>query len=344
MTTLAYISLSGDNLIRAYEMDDSAKLTNCQNVPVPGGPSALACAPDGKTLYCSLRATRELAAFRFEESGGLRLLGKQQLDSDTCYLASDKTGRYLLAAYYRAGKVTVHSLEPDGTIASEVCSVSTADRAHCVETDASNRYAFVPHPLDANCVYQFLFDESTGQLTPNPTSPIRAAGDGDGPRHFVFSLDQRFVYTSNEDGSGVTAYNFDGPTNAQTQDQSESGTLEPIQTISTLPDDFSGSNTCAQIHLHPSGRSLYVSNRGHDSIAVFAVDTDSGALTSRGWQPTEEIPRVFNIDPSGRFLVAAGQGSGRAATYAIDQANGSLAPLHVFEVGESPMWVLFRQV
>ena len=344
MTTFAYISLSGGDLIRAYEMDSDGLLTHCQDVPVLGGPSALASAPNGQTLYCSLRASRELVAFRCEDAGGLQLLNKQQLDADACYVATDKTGRYLLAAYYRAGKVTVHQLEPDGSVASEVCSVPTAARAHCIETDASNRYALVPHPLDANCVFQFLFDERTGQLTPNPAAPARVAGEGEGPRHFVYSLDQRFVYTSNEDGSSVTAYHFNGLSTTETHVEPENRTLRPFQTISTLPADFNGANTCAQIHLHPAGHTLYVSNRGHDSIAVFAVDTETGALSRRRWQPTEAVPRVFNVDPSGCYLLAAGQGTGRAATYAIDPDSGSLAPLGVYDVGPSPMWVLFRQV
>ena len=338
MSTLVYISAAGDDLIRVYELDSDGELTHRSDVPVSGGPSALASSANGQFLYCSLRASREIAAFRFARGGGLELLGKQSLDADSCYIASDKTGRFLLAAYYRAGKATVHRLEDDGSVGQLVCSVPTADRAHCIETDNSNRHALVPHPLDANCIVHFLFDESEGQLSFNPAASRVAAPDGAGPRHFVFSLDQRYVYTSDEDGSSVTAYHFDGAADSETG----SSALCAFQTLSTLPEEFSGDNTCAQIHLHPSGRMLYVSNRGHDSIAIFTVDNDSGALTSSGWQETEAIPRVFNIDPSGRFLVVAGQGSGRAASYAIDGHSGALSLLDVYEVGESPMWVLFR--
>ena len=336
MTTLAYITAAGEDLIRAFEMDVVGRLTHQLDLPIGGAPSALATSPDGWFLYCSLRASRELAAFRFEADGSLRLLGKRSLDADSCYVAPDKTGRYLLAAYYGAGKVTVHRLESDGRVGQLVCTLPTAARAHCIETDASNRCAFVPHPLDVNCLYQLLFDESTGQLTPNPAASRVVAPEGAGPRHFVFSLDQRFVYTSDEDGSGVTAYCFDGAAG--------NGTLRAFQTLSTLPDDFSDDNTCAQIHLHPSGRTLYVSNRGHDSIAIFAVNIESGTLTRRGWQETEAIPRVFNIDPSGRFLLVAGQGSGRAASYTVGAGGGELTPLDVYEAGDRPMWVLFRQI
>jgi len=136
----------------------------------------------------------------------------------------------------------------------------------------------------------------------------------------------------------VTAYHLDPAT----------GTLTPFQTLSTLPTGFKGQNTCAQIHLTPSGQALYVANRGHDSIACFAVDARrgdasrgdaTGALTALGQQPTEPTPRTFGIDPQGRFLYAAGQGSGRLAAYRID-AQGTLEPLDRYDVGERPMWVL----
>lgn len=336
MSTFVYITAAGDNLILAYEMDGYGHLTLLHAIAVDGGPSALASATNGQFLYCSLRDSDELAAFAFEQDGSLRPLGRKSLDADACYVAPDKTDRFLLSAYYGAGKVTVHRLGADGTVGELVCTAATAARAHSIETDLTNRYAFVPHPLDANCLFQFLFDERSGRLTPNPAGSSVDAPAGAGPRHFVFSLDQRFVYTSDEDGSSVTAYRFDGG--------AADGALRSFQTLSTVPDGFAGENTCAQIHLHPSGYTLYVSNRGHDSIAVFAVDSASGALSRRGWQQTEAVPRVFNIDPSGKFLVAAGQGTGKAASYAVDSESGELAPRHVCEVGKKPMWVLFRAV
>ena len=343
MTTRVYITVSGDDLIRTYEMESTGQLRHSKDVRAVGGPSALASSPDGRTLYCSLRASRELAAFRFEGDGGLRLLGKRKVDADACYLAADKTGRFLLSAYYGAGKAMVHRTETDGSIGAEACSVTTAARAHCIETDETNRYALVPHPLEANSIFLFQFDEETGQLSPNPSAPRVAAAEGLGPRHFVFSLEQQFVYTSDEDASCVTAYHFGRPGGGQAEAGQAGCTLRPFQTVSTLPEGFSGANTCAQIHLHPNGRTLYVTNRGHDSIAVLAVDTGSGAVELQGWQSTEAVPRVFNVDPEGRYLVAAGQGTGNAAVYSIDPESGLLSHLKTYEVGKQPMWVLFRQ-
>lgn len=343
MTTLVYITLSADDLIRTYELLDDGRLRHRQNTAAAAGPSALASAPDGRTLYCSLRASNELAAYCFEPDGGLRLLGKRSLDADACYVAPDKRGRFLLSAYYGAGKAAVHRIEPDGSVGPEICSASTAARAHCIETDDTNRFALVPHPLDANSIFLFQFNERNGRLTPNQPVHQVVAAEGLGPRHFVFSLDQRFVYTSDEDASSVTAYHFERPSEIQDQSAQVGCALRPFQTLSSLPEGFSGANTCAQIHLHPTGRTLYVSNRGHESIAIYAVDTESGLLEPRGWQSTEAVPRVFNIDPLGRFLLAAGQGTGVLSTYSIDSRNGLLSPLNSIEVGNRPMWVLFRQ-
>lgn len=343
MTTFAYVTASGDDLIRVFEMDGAGRLTLRRDVPAASGPSALASSPDGNTLYCSLRSSRELASYRFESGGGLTPVSRRPLDADACYIAPDKTGRFLLSAYYAAGKAAVHRIEAGGSVGELVCTVPTAARAHCIESDASNRYVFVPHPLDANCIFQLLFSQETGRLTPNPATPRLEAAAGDGPRHFVISLDQRFLYTSNEDGSSVSAYHFYGPEPRQDGSEGPAGTLSSFQTLSTLPPGFRGSNTCAQIHLHPCGRWLYVSNRGHDSIAVFAVDTVSGRLQTVQWQETEAVPRVFQIDPAGGILLAAGQGSGTAASYAIDPGSGALSPLSTCRVGERPMWILFRQ-
>ena len=132
----------------------------------------------------------------------------------------------------------------------------------------------------------------------------------------------------------MTAYNFD----------TSAGTLAAFQTVSTLPDDFDEENSCAQIHITPNGKFVYVSNRGHDSIAGFATDDTTGALTAIGRQPTEPTPRAFNVDLTGNFLFAGGQGSGRLATYRIDPQSGELQHLETYTVGDNPMWVLFVQL
>lgn len=331
MTHYAYIAIGGENKLLIYEMDtETGTLTPLDEVALSGAPGPLAFDPQQQFLYAGLRSTREIASFRIDaDSGRLTPIGTVSLDADPCYMSTDRRGRFLLSAYYGAGQVTVHPIGEDGDVGgSAIVSLPTAEHAHCIQTDASNRFAFVPHTAEPNRIFQFEFDEETGVLTPN-AEPKVIPEEGVGPRHFVFHPAQDVLYFSNEQGSSVTAYRFNSAT----------GTLTPFQTLSTLPAGYDGENTGAQIHIHPSRRFLYASNRGHDSIACFAIDPNSGELTARGHQPTEPIPRVFNLDPAGRFLFAAGQGSGRLAAYRIDGETGSLQPMTVYPVGERPMWV-----
>lgn len=326
-----YVNISGESKLSIYTMDlETGDMTLQEDVALSGGPGPLAVDPEHKHLYLGLRSTRELVSFDIDRATGkLSQTGSAALDADPCYISTDRRGRYLLSAYYGAGKVTVHPIAADGSLAEAAQqTISTSEHAHCIQTDASNRFVFVPHTVPPNAIYQFLFDEDTGMLSANAV-PKAQPKDPDGPRHYCFHPTKDIVYASNEQGSSTTAYRFD----------TTSGTLSPFQTLSTLPKGFEGDNTCAQIHIAPSGRSLYVSNRGHDSIACFSIDDQTGELTSQGQQPTEETPRVFNVDPQGRFLLAAGQGSGKLATYRIVPESGALEPLSVYVVGDRPMWI-----
>jgi 6-phosphogluconolactonase len=219
----------------------------------------------------------------------------------------------------------------------------TANGAHAIATDPSNRFAFVPHigrlndnvlepPREnpgPNMILQFKFDPDTGRLSPN--SPFRVEPpERLGPRHYCFHPTQDLVYFSNEQGCSVTGYRLDRAT----------GNLAAVQTITTLPDGFTARNTCSQIHLTPSGQFLYVGNRGHNSIAGFAVDDPTGRLTSIGQVPTEAVPSAFGLDPEGQFVFAAGTASGHLASYRINGQTGALTPLATYAVGQRPAAVL----
>jgi len=219
----------------------------------------------------------------------------------------------------------------------------TATGAHAIVTDPSNRCAFVPHiarlsdnvlepPKNnpgPNVIMQFRFDQNTGRLTPNAPSRVEQA-DLVGPRHYCFHPTRDLVYFSNEQGCSVSLYRLDGTT----------GTLSGVQTASTLPDGYSARNTCSQIHLTPSGEFLYVGNRGHNSIAGFAVDSATGHLTAIGHVSTEAVPSAFGLDPAGNFLFTAGTASGRLAAYRINGETGVLTPLATYSVGQRPAAVL----
>jgi 6-phosphogluconolactonase len=327
-----YLSIGGEQKIARYALDErTGALTFQEDVPVGGSVMPLAVDPAGRYLYAGVRSIPEIQTYRLDpDTGGLTLLGRTGLTIDPCYLSVDRTGRYLLSAYYVSGGAAVHAIGEDGVAASPpVVWRETARGAHFVQTDPSNAFAFVPHVAESNVIHQFLFDERTGRLVPNEAPTVRPPS-GAGPRHYCHHPGKHIVYIDNEQGNSVTAYHFDPG----------AGTLEAFQTVSTLPDGFAGESACAQIRIHPSGRFLYVSNRGHDSIACFAIDEGTGALRPIGQQPTEQTPRAFNLDPSGRFLFAAGQASGRLAAYRIDQETGALSPLATYAVGRSPSWVM----
>lgn len=332
MTYVAYIAVGGDEALRCFAMNPrDGALTLQEEIRLGGAPGPLAVDPTQRFLYVGLRSTCRLVSFQIESTTGrLHPFGEAvALDTDPCYLSTDRSGRYLLAAYYRAGKATVHPIDTNGALGRAAsCTVTTLPYAHCIHTDPTNRFAFLPHVAESNTIVQLHFDTATGQLTPNRPAQVTPPANT-GPRHYVYHPTKDIVYFSNEQGGSVTAYHLDPV----------QGTLTPFQTLSTLPTGFAGSNTCAKIQIHPTGRFLYVSNRGHDSIAGFAL-ADDGYLTALGQQPTEPIPRAFGLDPSGNFLYASGQGSGKLTAYRIDQGSGRLQPLATYPIGERPMWVM----
>lgn len=325
----AYVTVSSEDRILKYRMDsDSGDLAFDYSIQAEGGPGPLAVDPRQECLYLSRRGAREISTYAIDSAtGGIALLGSVSVDADACYVSTDRNGRFLLSASYGGGVAAVHSIRGDGTLSdSPVQTVKTLPKAHFILTDPSNRLAYLPHVGESNTIIGFRFDEDAGTLR----EVSRTVHEPDvGPRHLVFHPELDMVYVSNEQGSSVTAYRCD----------TGSGVLEPVQTLSTLPDGFKDENTCAQIHIHPSGRFLYVSNRGHDSIAGFSVD-GAGRLTRIGIQPTEPVPRAFGIDPTGGFLYAGGQESGKLASYRIDVRTGRLCPLKTYTVGEQSMWVM----
>jgi 6-phosphogluconolactonase len=330
MPIRVYVPVAAEDKITIWTIGTSGALERQGAVPLAGGPSPLAVDPSQQYLYVGLRASHQMASMRIDaQTGGLSLLGTVPLESDPCFISVDRSGRYLLASYYSAGHASVHAIGADGTVLPQPVEwLATAPKAHSIHTDRSNRYAYLPHVGESNRILQFVFDADTGHLTPNAV-PMVVPPEGTGPRHYCYHPTLNCVYFDNEQASSVTAYHFNPA----------AGTLVPFQTLSTLPQGFDGPNTCAQIHITPSGQFLYAANRGHDSIACFRIDTSGGRMTALGQQATEPTPRTFGIDPQGRYLVAAGQGTGRLAAYRI-KAEGTLEPIATYPVGERPMWVL----
>jgi 6-phosphogluconolactonase len=341
MPSCLYVGLQDADKIAVFAIEEAGKLTKQGEVPAHGGPSVMAVAPDRQMLYVGQRGGPAITSFRIDQQNG-SLTGAEtaaQPHAPT-FLALDRTGRFMLVAYYQGGGAAVFRLASDGTVGVPSRDwLATATGAHAIATDRSNRFAYVPHiariqdnvlepPKNIpgpNTIMQFRFDAESGRLSPNSPPQVEQAHLA-GPRHYCFHPNLDLAYFSNEQGCSVTAYRVN-PSN---------GTLSALQSISTLPAGFDERNTCSQIHLTPSGGFLYVGNRGHNSIAGFRVAPDTGLLMPAGHAATEAVPSAFCLDPDGRFLFAAGTATGRLASYRIDDENGALTPLAVQEVGPRP--------
>lgn len=298
----------------------SAKLNN---------PSFVALHPSGKYLY-AINEISELngekvgaiSALAISDSGELTELNVQSVKGPgPCHLCIDATGKYALVANYGGGSVCVLPIGEDGSLqeASDFIQhhgSSVNERrqkephAHSINLDAQNRFAYVADlGMDKILVYEL--HHNTGKLS---LAHSVAVSPGEGPRHFDIHPNGKYAYVINEIGNTVNAYNYDATT----------GALTEIQSINTLPADFTTTSHTADIHVSPDGKFVYGSNRGHDSIAIYAVAND-GTLTLVGQEPTGgKNPRNFAIDPSGNFLLAANQDTHNIVTFRINKEEGTL--------------------
>jgi 6-phosphogluconolactonase len=255
-------------------------------------------------------------------TGMLTQLGQRSsIGSGPCYVLLGPDGGNVLLANYGSGSVAVLPVEPDGHLGDSTAfvqhigkSVNPARQqgphAHCLTLDPANRFAFACD-LGLDKILTYKFDSRHGTLVPNEPQ-FAAIKPGSGPRHIVFHPNGRQAYVISELKSTITRFAYD----------SNHGVLTEMQTISTVPDDFKGRNYPAEIAIHPSGAFLYGSNRGHDSIAIFAIDSATGALKPVGYEPTHgKYPRSFGIDPSGNYLLAANQNSDNLVVFRIDPAT-----------------------
>ena len=344
MADYVYVAAQDDNKVSVFTIDaDSGALTLRSEIPMSGGPSPLAISPGRDVMYVAHRGPAEITSHAIDpETGELTPNGSVTPEGQPGFLATDRTGRFLLSSYYPDGCVGVHPLGEDGSVGAPPTAWLTTDvGAHAIQTDRSNRFAFVPHiarlqdnvlepPKDLpgpNTIYQFKFDVDTGALTLNSPSELKMT-EGLGPRHFVFHPSLDIVYFSDEQGCSVTSYRID-----------PSGALSHLQTAASLPEGVTVRNTCSQIQISPDGGLLFVPNRGHNSIAGLAVDAD-GKLTPAGHAPTEAVPSAFSLDPHGRFVYAVGSATGVLASYRINRDTGELTSLATYPVGQRPMSVL----
>jgi len=304
-------------------------------------PSFLALHPAGKFLYAAGELSKfegkpggAVSAFALDaKTGTLTLLNqKSSRGAGPCHLVVDRGGRNVLVANYGGGSVAVLPIDEDGSLQEASAFVQhvgksvnprrqEAPHAHSINLDPNGRFAVVAD-LGLDKVLVYRFDSEKGSLRPNDPPHVELA-PGAGPRHFAFHPSGRFGYVINEMHSTVTALVYDA----------KRGMFDEIHTVSTLAEPHQGNST-AEVQVHPSGKFLYGSNRGHDSLAIFSIDEETGRLTSVGHQSTDgKTPRNFGIDPTGAFVLAANQSSNTIVVFRIDERTGQLKPTgHSIEV------------
>lgn len=335
--TMVYVGTytgSGSKGIYLFELE-SGTLKPRGAAEGVASPSFLAVHEAGKILFAACetsdfqgKKTGSVAAFKIHPDGApLTLINAQSSGgAGPCYVSVNRDARHVFVANYGGGSVAMLPFNADTGLGAPARffqhegSGANPQRqkgphAHSINLDPAERFALAADlGLDKILVYRF--DAAKGTLEANDP-PFGTTPPGGGPRHLAFSPGGKFLYVNNEMTSSVTAFRW----------EADRGAMTEIHTLSTLPDGFKGSNSTAETRVSPDGRFVYVSNRGHDSIAIFSADPATGRLTAAGHAPSGgKTPRNFGIDPSGRHLIAANQGSNTLVVFSVDPKTGALTP------------------
>lgn len=314
-------------------------------------PSFVAISPNRKFLYAANeisnyegKSAGSITAYAIGPHGELTLLNRETSGgSGPCFVTVDRTGKTVLVANYGGGSIETLPIGPDGRLGAPASFIqhhgSSVDKqrqegphAHSINVSPDDRYAFAAD-LGLDKIFIYRLDSKTSKLMPNVPAFGQVA-PGSGPRHFAFHPDGRHAFVINEMASTLTAFDYNPKT----------GALKEIETVSTIPNPVPGNST-AEVAVHPSGKWVYGSNRGHNSIAIFSFDAGTGRLKPVGHQPTGgRTPRNFALDPSGHFLLAANQDSGSITVFRVDSSNGHLTPTGQSIAVSMPVCVRFLPV
>ena len=324
---VAYVS--GGAEIAWYDVDPSTGgLTRISTITAfRTGASFLA--HRGTSLYAVTSGNRVGAYTVAPTTGALTFVNDVSAGgTGPTHVSIDATGAHLFVANYSDGTISVFPVQANGGLGAASQTLSPGANAHMIAADATNRSVFVPC-LGSNLVAQYRFEPTTGMLTANAV-PSVATANGAGPRHLAFAPDGMHAYLINELDSTMTALTLDATT----------GRLTAVQTVSTRAAGATGTNTCAEVVVHPSGKFLYGSNRGDNNIVVYAIDASTGMLSLAGHTSTQGMtPRNFAVDPEGAFLYAANQNSNTVVPFRIDAAAGTLTPTATPITATSPQFV-----
>ncbi len=347
-----YVSNASDGEIGSYRLHADGRLQPGARVKAADAVGPLAVSPDRRFLYAAVRSQPfGVHAYAIDAgSGALMPLSVAPLAASCPCIALDRSGRFLFSASYHSHLVSVNAVAEDGRVASEPLQLIPLGRnAHAIRVDASNRFVYVP-TLGSDQVFQFVFDQKSGRLSSN-TPAVAQMAPGTGPRHFVTSADNRFLYLLSELLGTVTTFALDGNTGLLREIGSASGLPPDTRLVPGAPRVALGAADtapprnrdhdiwAADIHLTPDGKFLYISERTSSTLAAFGVDAATGKLNYRGSTPTESQPRGFAISPDGAFLVACGETSDTVSVYALDPSSGALRFLQKYPGGKGANWV-----
>jgi len=350
--TFVYVSNAEDGDISTYTLQPDGTLTPGARTPAAKIVMPMAVSPDRRFLYAGVRSKPySVHVYSIDPAtGALKPLAVSPLAESFPYISLDKTGRFLFGASYGAHLISVNAVGSDGRVAADPLQVIPVGRnAHSIRTDQSNMVVFVP-TLGTDQIFLFTFDPKSGRLQSNtPAAYLMKAGSG--PRHFVVSSDNKFVYVLSELLGTVTTFALDSKTGSLTEVGSASGLPSDTKLGPGAPRGPVGApggppprNTdndiwAADIHMTPNGKFLYMTERTSSTLGGFSVDGPTGKLAYLGSTPTEKQPRGFAIDPKGRYLIAVGEKSDTLSAYAIDQSTGALKLLQQLPVGKGANWV-----
>ncbi len=351
-TTYVYVSNAADGDIGAYRLQPDGALQPVARFKAAEVVGPLAVSPDRRFLYAAVRSQPyALHAYAIDRaSGALQALAVSPLAVSVPYLSLDRSGRYLFGASYQSNLVSVNAVGADGRVAAQPLQLIPIGRnAHSIRVDESNRYVYVP-TLGSDQIFQFTFDARSGRLASN-TPAVAQMQPGTGPRHFVTSADNRFVYVLSELLATVTTFALDAGSGLLRELGAAAGLPPDTRLVPGAPRVAAGARDAtpprkrdndiwaADIHLTPDGSFLYISERTSSTLAAFRVNAQTGALAYLGSTPTESQPRGFAVAPDGGHLVACGEKSETISVHAIDAASGALAPPRKYPGGKGANWV-----
>ena len=317
-----HVDGQAEGIYTVYQKPDTGALEMGKTVANVVNPSFVKTSANYKNLY----AVSELGpgdgpsgliySYKINEDHSLEQIGSISTESYApCYIAEDKSGEFIFVANYVGGVVMMYEKNADGSLKKlQKISLEYPERSnpHSVNISSNNKYVYITD-LGNDRIWIFNLDVDAKSLKPNETPYVQIT-EGSGPRHFAFSKRNNYAYTINELNGSISAFKIE-----------QDGSLAHLEDISSLPEDFKGENSAADIHIHPSGNFLYVSNRGHNSVGSFKIDQKTGILENIGFTNTKgATPRNFAISPKGDFLYVANQDSNDLVSFKIDSESGKL--------------------